>query len=298
MEGPLFGAVEVGGTKVLAAVGHGARRILAEARIETTTPEITIQRTIEFFDQFKSRIHSIGVASFGPICIDRNADDWGTMLSTPKPGWSGSSFTRPLQEHFGVPMALDTDVNAAVLAEYQQGALQGVKSGAYITVGTGIGGGLIADGSVVHGALHPELGHIRVLREIDGDEDFAGSCPYHGDCLEGLASGPAIERRWGAPLSNLDDGHVAHRMVADYLGQCCATVALMISAGRIVIGGGVSRAQGLHARVAERMLSWLGGYLSNRYVVPDSFIVKPGLGDRSGLIGAMLLAERAHNEGE
>jgi fructokinase len=290
LQAGFYGAVEAGGTKVNVAVGLGPTDIVDSARVDTTTPEITIAAMLEFFEPHRANLQSFGVASFGPVRIDRAASDWGTLLATPKRGWAGASFVHPLAERFGLPIGLDTDVNAAVLAEHQLGALQGFSSGAYITVGTGIGGGLIADGTTIHGVMHPEIGHIRVLRLLEGDHGFAGCCPYHGDCLEGLAAGPAIEQRWGASLNQLPQDHIAHKLIADYIGQACATLALTFSTGRIVVGGGVSHSPGLHTAIAARMRHWLGGYLTGNDINADAFIVAPCLGDRAGLIGAMLLA--------
>ena len=182
---------------------------------------------------------------------------------------------------------------SAALAEHCFGALQGARTGAYITVGTGIGAGLIAHGAVVHGMLHPEVGHIRVLRTPADGAAFIGCCPYHGDCLEGLAAGPAIERRWGASLSKLPADHEAHALIADYLGQLCATLALTLSTHRIVIGGGVSHTPDFHAAIAVQMLHWLGGYLPDMAGLADTLVVAPVLGDQAGLMGAILMAERA-----
>jgi fructokinase len=288
-----YGAVEAGGTKVNLSVGSEPSDILASARVDTTTPEVTIAAMLEFFEPHRAKLQSFGVASFGPVRIDRAAPDWGRLLATPKQGWSGASFVHPLAERFGLPIGLDTDVNAAALAEHRLGALLGFRAGAYITVGTGIGAGLIEDGRTIHGMVHPEVGHIRVLRVLEGDDNFAGCCPYHGDCLEGLAAGPAIQQRWGSSLSQLPQDHIAHKLIADYLGQACATLALTLSTGRIVVGGGVSHTPGLHAAIAARMRHWLGDYLTDNYVNADSIIVAPSLGDRAGLIGAMLLAEAA-----
>ena len=243
-------------------------------------------------------LQSFGVASFGPVRLDRKAPDWGKLLATPKPGWSGASFVTPLVDRFALPVGLDTDVNAAALAEFRLGALRGFPSGAYITVGTGIGAGIVADGVTVHGVLHPEVGHIRVLRRLEGDDDFAGCCPYHGDCLEGLAAGPAIQQRWGESLSRLPLDHIAHNLVADYIGQVCATLVLAFSVGRIVIGGGVSEAPNLRRHIEARTQRWLGGYLNIESVAAGSFIAAPGLGDRSGLAGALLLAQIAAQQSD
>lgn len=292
MDEVLLGAVEAGGTKVNVAVGDLSGKVCASARIPTTTPGETIAAILEFFDPHRAELNGFGVASFGPVRIDPAASDWGRLLTTPKQGWSGASFVKPLIDSFALPVALDTDVNAAAIAEHRLGALRGVRSGAYITVGTGVGAGLIADGVPIHGLMHPEVGHIRVLRTLPEDDGFAGCCPYHGDCLEGLAAGPAIERRWGASLSDLRHDHPAHPLVADYLGQTCAMLALTLSVGRIVIGGGVSHSPGLHAAIGQRMRHWLGGYLRESAVLHSDFIVPPGLGDAAGLTGAMLLATK------
>jgi fructokinase len=293
MEPRLFGAVEAGGTKINMAVGRSPTDLTELARVETTAPGETIAAILKFFERHRRHLAAFGVASFGPVRLDRSASDWGRLITTPKPGWPGASFVHPLMSSFELPVELDTDVNAAALAEYHLGSLRGIKSGVYLTVGTGIGGGLITDGAPIHGAMHPEVGHIRVLRTTSGDDAFSGCCPFHGDCLEGLASGPAIERRWGRSLSELPRGHLAHELIADYLGQACAMLALTLSAGRIVIGGGVSHAPGFHSAIAVRMRHWLGGYLTDPTVMGDNFIVPPGLKDRAGLVGAMLLAERA-----
>ena len=292
IESGLLGAVEAGGTKINLAVGSTSAEILDSARIETTTPESTAAGILEFFSPYRDRLLAFGVASFGPVRLDTTAPDWGRLLTTPKAGWSGASFVDPLISAFCLPVALETDVNAAALAEQHSGSLRGTRSGAYITVGTGIGGGFIADNFVIHGRMHPEFGHVRVLRTLAGDDDFAGCCPYHGDCLEGLASGSAIQRRWGASLSELPSDHAAHELVADYIGQACATLALTLSPERIVIGGGVANAPGFHRAIGARMRSWLCGYLTDRDLLGGGFVVPPELGDQAGLVGAMLLAAR------
>ena len=291
----LFGAVEAGGTKINMAVG-AASEVIASAQVETTTPSATIAAILQFFEAYRTRLKSFGIASFGPVRLDRTAPDWSRLLTTPKSGWPGASFAHPLIDTFGLPVELDTDVNAAALAEHSLGSLRGLISAAYVTVGTGIGAGFIVDGVPIHGTLHPEAGHVRVLRLMPNDDDFAGCCPYHGDCLEGLAAGPAIHQRWGASLSDLPQGHVAHTLIADYLGQACAMFALTLSVGRIAIGGGVSNSPGFHAAIAQRMRYWLGGYLADDRVSHDDFVVRPALGDRAGIIGAMLLAERAASQ--
>lgn len=286
----LYGAVEAGGTKVNLAVGRAATDIVATARVETRGPAETNAAIRDFFEHYREDLLAIGVASFGPVRLDRAATDWGKLLATPKVGWSGQSFVHPLIDAFAIPVGLETDVGAAAMAEHRLGGLGGTPCGVYVTVGTGIGGGVVVDGVPVRGSLHPEIGHIRIVRKA-GD-DFPGCCPYHGDCLEGLASGPAIERRWGMSLSQLGHDHPAQGMIADYLGQACATLALTLSPGRIVIGGGVSKAPGFHKAIASRMRDWLGGYLDGNAVADADFVSAPVLTDRAGLVGALLIAEK------
>lgn len=290
LERELFGAIEAGGTKVNLAVGQSPTEIIATSRIPTEQPEATIQRILEFFEPFRERLRGFGVASFGPVRLDKDSPDWGQLLTTPKRDWAGKSFATPLITAFGLPVALETDVGAAALAEHQLGALHGAATGAYLTVGTGIGAGLLAHGRPIHGEMHPEFGHIRVVRTLPSEDAFTGCCPYHGDCLEGLAAGPAIQRRWGCSLSELPADHVAHALIADYIGQACATLVLTLSTGRIVIGGGVSNTPGLHAAVEERARHWLGAYLPDSSAQAGRLVVAPELGDHAGLIGAMLLA--------
>jgi fructokinase len=293
LQSGLFGAIEAGGTKVNAAVGSSPTQLNATARIETTTPDEVIPAHLAFFEPYRTPLKAFGVASFGPVRLDPQAPDWGRLLTTPKLCWSGASFVQPLLDTFKLPVELDTDVNAAALAEYRFGLLNGLPVAAYVTVGTGIGVGFIVRGAPIHGALHPEAGHIRVLRSLPIDSGFKGCCPYHGDCLEGLASGPAIQQRWGSSLSELPHTHVAHTLIADYLGQACGTFALVFSVCRIAIGGGVSNSPGFHAAITDRMRHWLRGYLSDDLIPRDQFVVRPALSDRAGIVGAMILAENA-----
>ena len=278
----LIGAVEAGGTKIMLAVGTGPDDIRATTRIPTTNPDEVARGMLAFFEG-QPPVAAFGIGSFGPVRLDRAAPDWGHLLATPKPGWSGASFAAPLVEHFGMPVAIDTDVNAAALAEQRHGAARGARVAAYVTVGTGIGVGVVIDGKPLHGALHPEFGHIRIVR--DPNDPFRGVCPYHGDCLEGLAAGPAIFARWGASLDQLGDVELAQ--IADDLGQGCAALALAYSPQRIVLGGGVMGAPGLREAIDGRMRHWLGGYL--RELSPD-MIAAPALGDRAGISGAIELA--------
>ena len=289
---PLLGAIEAGGTKFLCAVGHGPGALLAQARIATTAPAPTLAAIVDFFAQAETvhgTVAAFGLASFGPIELDRSSPEWGRWLTTPKPGWSGADLLAPLRSHFGKPMALDFDVGAAALAEARLGAGRGARSLAYVTVGTGIGAGFIIDGRPLHGLMHPEAGHIPV-RRARGDDQVRGVCPYHGDCLEGLATGPAIQARWGRSLDRLEAAQ--HEVIAYYLGQLCASLALTLSCELIVIGGGVMQTGGLLERIRNHARTLLAGYLPRPRHCGDlrDFIVAPGLGEDAGLAGAMLLA--------
>ena len=281
MTAPLVGAVEMGGTKINLAVGTGPGDLRAEAIVPTTDPAMTIGAIIEFLKRHPD-IAAIGVSAFGPLCLDRQSAAWGSITDTTKPGWSKTPVARPLGEAFGVPVAFDTDVNGAALGEYRWGALSGCGVGLYLTIGTGIGGGVVIDGKPLHGRVHPEMGHLRIKR-AEGDS-FAGLCPFHNDCLEGLASGPAILARLGHSLTDCDPASRA--IVIDTIGQGVASLALTLSPHRIVIGGGVANAPGFHADVTVAARKWLGTYLR----IPDDFIVPPALGNHAGVVGSIALA--------
>lgn len=282
---PLIGAVEAGGTNINLAIGTSPADLRARTSFPTGAPEVTIERILGFFEE-AGPVDAFGIASFGPVRVDRAAPDWGHILATPKPGWSGASIANPLIERFARPVALDTDVNVAALGEHRHGAGRGKRVLAYLTVGTGIGLGLVVDGRALHGLLHPEFGHVRVVR-MPGD-DRPGACPFHGDCLEGLASGAALARRWGTSLGEPGE-HPALTQVADYLGQACATLVLTVSAERILIGGGVLRTPGLLQRIRPRMEHWLGGYIAEPALGRPDFITAPGLGADAALVGAIAL---------
>ena len=295
----LYGAIEAGGTKFVCAAGYGAPAIQDGWRevIPTTTPEATLGAVISFFERIRKEAGAfagIGVGAFGPVDIDPRSPTWGALLATPKPGWSGVSLVKPLSR-FG-PVVIDTDVNAAALAESRFGAGAGVDSLVYVTVGTGIGGGVVVGGRSIGGMLHPEMGHIRVRRD-PRDEGFAGVCPFHGDCLEGLASGPAVVARWQAELRSLPGEHPGIEIIGGYLGQLAATIALMLSAQRIVFGGGVMSDERLLPHIREAAHRELAGYLpvEGRAGGFVRLIVAPALGSQAGIAGALLLAERAGN---
>ncbi len=285
-----FGAVEAGGTKFVLAVGHGHDAILAQTHIPTTTPAQTLQRTIEWFQQHGA-IASLGIASFGPVDLDPASPKWGHITDTPKLGWSQANIAACLGDAVGCPVGFDTDVNGAAIGEYLHGAAQGCDVAIYVTVGTGIGGGAVIGGQTIKGMRHPEMGHVMLQRHQE-DRNFDGVCPIHGDCLEGLASGPAIKTRWGSSLSDLPPDHIAHEIIADYLAQFCQTLIALYSPQRIILGGGVLQTSGLLDKIRDRASARAGSYFG---VNAGAIIMPPGLGTLSGIAGAFALAERALN---
>ncbi len=293
----LFGAIEAGGTKFVCAVGDAEGRLLREHRFATTEPKATIAEALAFLRGAEAelgRIAALGIASFGPVELDRRSPRYGRILRTPKPGWSDADLLGALAEPFGCPAGFDTDVNAAASAEYRWGAAAGADSMVYVTVGTGIGGGVLVNGEALHGLLHPEIGHSYPRRH-PFDRDFVGVCPFHGDCLEGLACGPAIAARSGASLDQLPHGHPQWDIEADYLAQLCANLVVTVSPRRIVMGGGVMSQQRLLPMIRDRLQVWLRGYIDRPELSTNihEYIVAPGLGAKSGVLGALSLAVRA-----
>jgi fructokinase len=278
---PIFGAIEAGGTKFRCAVGTGPQD--AElAEFPTTTPAETLEPVFQFF-RSRTPLSAVGIASFGPIDPNPDSRTYGYITATPKIAWRNFDFAGAVSHAIQVPVAFDTDVNAAALAESQWGAARGVRSFLYLTVGTGIGGGAFLDGHLLHGRQHPEMGHIRVPHDLVRDP-FPGNCPYHDDCLEGLAAGPALERRWNMPASLLPDEHPAWDLEAEYLALGIANFTCTFSIERIVLGGGIAQREQLFPKIRARLAALLNGYLA----LPD--IVPPGLGTRAGVLGALLLA--------
>jgi fructokinase len=277
----LVGGVEAGGTKFVCAVGRD-REIVAETRIATTSPAETLAAALAFFRR-QGSLAALGIASFGPIDLDERSPTHGFITTTPKPGWAHTDVAGPLRRALGVPIAFDTDVNAAALAEQRWGAARGARSVVYVTVGTGIGGGAVVYGRPVHGLAHPEMGHARIPHDRAADP-FAGACPHHGDCWEGLAAAPALAARWGAPPQSLPDDHPAWDLEAHYLALGLTNIVLTLSPERLVLGGGVLARTGLLPRVRINVQRLIGGY------VPSGEIVAPMLGEHSGVLGALALA--------
>jgi alpha-1,6-mannosyltransferase len=287
-DGAIVAAIELGGTKVNIGIGDHPDRLIAETIIPTTTPDATLAAVERFLDEYRGLFSAIGVASFGPVGLDPDRPDWGYITITTKPHWSHTSVAARLGAGFDVPVAFDTDVNGAARGEHRWGALAGTAVGLYLTVGTGVGGGLVIDGMPLHGLVHPEMGHIRLKRRHD--DMFEGVCAFHGDCLEGLVAGPAILARLGKTLSDVAPDDSDRAQILDDLGQALATFVVSLSPTRIVIGGGVAKTPGFHAQVAARMRHWLGGYIASTALQDDTYVVPPRLGDRAGIAGGIALA--------
>jgi fructokinase len=297
----LYGAIEGGGTKFVCAVAEAPDRILDRVAVRTSDPRTTLEECVRFFvaaEHTHGPIAAFGVGCFGPIELNAGAGTFGQLLTTPKSGWSGIDVLAPLRSAFAAPIALDTDVGAAALAEWRLGAGRGAGSIAYVTVGTGIGGAVAPQDPTRPRLMHAELGHLPAARDRH-DAEFAGVCPFHGGCIEGLASGPAIRARWGCDLAELPVEHHGHRLIAGYLGQLAASIALVDSVERIVLGGGVMSSGTLLPLVSAAMLGYLNGYVAplRDPQRAASYLCAPALGQDAGIVGAVLLAMQAHRAG-
>jgi fructokinase len=289
-----YGGIEAGGTKWVCAIADAAGAILARDVFPTTDPGATLDRAAAFFAG-QPPTRAVGVGCFGPIDPRPGSDTYGWITTTPKPGWANVDVVGPLRDALGVPIAFDTDVNAAALGEWRHGAGRGRDAIVYLTVGTGIGAGAIVDGRLVHGLLHPEVGHMRVPHDR-GRDPFDGCCPRHGDCLEGLASGEALRRRWGVPAERLEDP-AAWALEAEYLALALVNLTCVLSPQRVIVGGGVAARADLLGQVRGRLLELLAGYLPVAELTDpggvDRYVVAPGLGDDAGVTGAVELAVAA-----
>jgi fructokinase len=292
--GIIYGGVETGGTWVVCAVGTGPDDIVAQETFATGEPGPTLERIAAFFER-GPRPEAIGVGSFGPVDLDPASPTWGHVTSTPKPGWAHTPVAPVLRQRLGIPIHFDTDVTTAAIGEHRWGAAAGVRSACYLTVGTGIGAGIIVDGRPVHGLVHPEVGHLRLPHDRQRDP-FAGSCPRHGDCWEGLAAGRAIAARWNADPRQLGDDHPAWELEAEYVALGILAIVLVASPQRVVAGGGVMERPGLLAAVRTRLIELNAGYLETPMIGDeiDHYVVAPALGDQAGVLGAIALAQAAH----
>lgn len=291
----LFGCIEAGGTKFVCGAGTGPED-LQLATFPTSMPAATMPNVIRFFrEQAGSRLSAVGIGSFGPVDLRPESPTFGYITSTPKPGWQQYDLAGEVARALGVPVGFDTDVNAAAAGEARWGAGRGIPNFIYLTVGTGIGGGAIVNGEVIHGLVHPEMGHIRIPHDLVADP-YPGGCPYHHDCLEGLASGPAIQARWGSPAHELPDDHPAWALEAHYLALGLTTWVCTLSPERLVLGGGVMQHQPLFPMIRRELAELLNGYIRAKAILEeiDRYLVPPELGKRAGVLGAMVLAEHVY----
>ena len=290
---PMWGAREAGGTKVVCAVSNEPPDLLDKKLIPTTKPQETLAEIIDFFTPYAQDLSALGIGSFGPVDVIESSSTYGYILDTPKPHWSNVDFVGPIKQRLQVPIGFDTDVNAAALGEYTWGYAQGLDTFIYLTVGTGIGGGGLMNGKPMHGLLHPEMGHILIPHDRDRDP-FPGICPFHQDCLEGLASGVALERRWGCKANTLPPEHEAWKLEAHYLALALVSFILTCSPQRLILGGGVMGQTQLFPMIRSEVQTLLRGYLKLPEIIKqiDSYIVPPQLGGNAGIAGAFVLAKQ------
>ena len=298
MQRKVYGGVEGGGTKFNCMIGTDPHHVLATHTFPTTNPKQTLDIVTDFFEQERQNheLVAVGVGSFGPIDLNPASATYGYITTTPKSGWENTDIVGTLKDRLGIPVAFDTDVNAAALGEYRWGAAQDCDPSIYITVGTGIGGGIYINGRPLHGLIHPEMGHIQLLR-ITGD-DFSSVCPFHDHCWEGMASGPAIAARVGKPAQDLAPDDPVWEIEAQYLAMAITNIIYIASPYRIILGGGVMRQEHLFPRIRHYVQKFLNGYLHHTAVQENiaSFIVPPKLDSHSGLFGALELARLAEAE--
>ena len=297
MSSVLYGGVEAGGTKFVCAVGGADGKVARKAVIPTTSPDETLPRVIEFFRAIHrgSALSAVGLASFGPVDLDPRSRHYGYITTPPKPGWASVDILGAFKKALGVPVGFDTDVNGAALGEYRWGAAKGLDTFIYVTVGTGIGAGGMVSGKLMHGLIHPEMGHMFIPQDKARD-GYAGGCPFHGNCLEGLASGPAMAKRWGVDsAAELPPDHQAWDLEAHYLALAFANCVMVLSPQKIILGGGVAKQKHLLPMIRAKLRKLLGGYIKHDKILrdTDSYVVEPGCGDEAGIRGSFALAEQA-----
>jgi len=286
----IIGAIEAGGTKFVCGIGNEHGEISDRISFPTEEPGKTTQKAADYFKD--KGIEALGVGSFGPLDLDTSSATYGHVTTTPKPGWANYDLLGHLKKELNVPAGFDTDVNAAAFGEARWGAAQSLDSCLYYTVGTGIGVGVYAGGRLIHGLVHPEGGHVLVRRHPD--DTFAGACPYHGDCLEGMAAGPAIAKRWGQSGDSLREDHPAWDIEAHYLAEAITGAILLLSPKKIILGGGVMHQNQLFPLIRQKVAKTLNGYVASSVLDDlDSYIVPPGLGDNAGLVGSVALGVEA-----
>lgn len=285
----LLGSIEAGGTKFVCAVSDQELSIQERASFPTTTPAETMELVIDFFKKYQEDLVSIGVGSFGPIDIHRESDTYGYITSTPKIAWQNFDFVGTLKRYFNIPIAWTTDVNAACYGEYVAGNGKRLSSLVYYTIGTGVGGGAIQEGRFVEGFSHPEMGHMLVRRHKA--DSYEGNCPFHHDCLEGMAAGPAIEKRADIKGQDLPEDHPIWEIEADYIAQCAYNTTLMFSPDAIILGGGVMKQSHLMKKIQVRFKELMGSYID--YPNVEEYLLMPGLGDNAGTMGCLALAKES-----
>ena len=288
-----LGALEAGGTKMVCAIGDETGSIFEQVSIATETPDITVPKLVQYFQE--KRIDALGIGCFGPIELDRSSPMYGYITSTPKTAWRNYNIVGVFDDALQCPIGFDTDVNGSVLGEVTFGQAKGKDCVIYLTVGTGVGGGIYIEGKLLHGMLHPETGHV-LIQKRDSDR-YAGKCPYHKNCLEGLASGPAIEERWGTKAAFLSDRPEVWELEADYIAQALANYILTLSPRMIILGGGVMHQEQLFPMIREKVTQMLGGYIQAKELeVMEHYIVPASLRDDQGIMGCLELARRAFDE--
>lgn len=282
-----FGALEAGGTKMVCAIGNEQGEILERMTIPTEIPEITVPDMISFFQD--KGIEALGIGCFGPVDLNRNSDTYGYITTTPKLAWANYDMVGTFERALHVPVGFDTDVNGSALGEATWGCTKGLENSMYITIGTGVGAGIISNGKLLHGMLHPEAGHILLSRHPK--DDYEGKCPYHKTCLEGMAAGPAIEERWGRKGTELADRKEVWELEAYYIGQALVNYIMILSPERIVLGGGVTHQEHMMPLIREEVRRQMAGYICTRQMEDlDHYIVLPSLHDDQGIMGALKLA--------
>lgn len=285
-----LGALEAGGTKMVCAIGDETGRIFEQTSILTETPDITIPKLLDYFKE--REVEALGIACFGPVELDRKEPDYGCITSTPKLAWRNYNIVKSFADELGCPIGFDTDVNGSVLGEVTFGQAKGKNCVIYLTIGTGVGGGIYIEGKLLHGMVHPEAGHVLIRKR--SDDYYEGKCPYHKTCLEGLAAGPAIEERWGKKAVELADRPEVWDMEADYIAQALVGYILTLSPEMIILGGGVMHQEQLFPLIREKVKEYLGGYIQAKEIENmEHYIVPASLHDDQGIMGCLELARRA-----
>lgn len=287
----ILGALEAGGTKMVCAIGDEYGNLADRCSIPTETPELTMPKLISYFQKYN--IEALGIGTFGPADLNPSSKTYGYITTTPKLAWTNYNIRGAFADALHIPVAFDTDVNAAALGEASFGCMQNIKNGIYITIGTGIGVGILSEGNLLHGMLHPEGGHILLARH-SGDS-YKGCCPYHSNCFEGLAAGPAIEGRYGKKAIELTDIPEVWELEADYIAKALSNYILILSPERIVLGGGVMHQEQLFPLIRKKTAEYLNGYIKTKELENlDTYIVPPSLNDNQGVLGCLKLAHRAY----